>query len=688
MPNALRDETSPYLLQHAENPVDWHPWNDEALALARRTGKPILLSIGYSACHWCHVMAHESFEDAETAALMNELFVNIKVDREERPDLDRIYQIAQQMFTGRAGGWPLTVFLTPDEHVPVFAGTYFPKRSSYGMPAFREVLARVAEYYRAQREEIRRHGDSLVQALASLDAGAADPATPLTREPIAAARRALGETFDNRHGGFGDAPKFPHPTHLDFLLDLWRRSRAAGDEDTGAAHMVALSLTKMAASGLYDHLGGGFFRYCVDRQWQIPHFEKMLYDNAALLASYSDAYEATGERLYADVAGATADWVLRDMRDAGGAFYATLDADSEGHEGKFYTWTPAEIDALLPAHEAAAVKRRYGLDAPPNFEGKAWHLQVAGSDAAAERRPGPADEAAALGRARAKLLAARAERVWPGRDEKILVAWNGLMVAGLAKAGRALQRPDLVDAALRAVDFIRTSLWRGGRLHATYKDGRARFAAYLDDHAFLAAGLVELLQCRWRTEDLRFAQALLEVLLAHFADTRGGFFFTADDHERLIHRPKPLADEAIPSGNAIAAAALTALGHLLGEPRYLEAAEGALRAAWPSIERYPQAHATFLRVLDLYLEPPQLVVVRGAAPELAEWHAVAEAHHDARRLTFAIPSDARDLPGLLAARTADRGTTAYVCTGTECRAPVSTLEEFAASFPVPPAPRA
>jgi uncharacterized protein YyaL (SSP411 family) len=680
MPNALKDETSPYLLQHADNPVEWHPWNDAALALARSADKPILLSIGYSACHWCHVMAHESFEDDETAKLMNRLFVNIKVDREERPDLDRIYQLAQQMFTGRAGGWPLTMFLTPDDHVPVFAGTYFPKRANYGMPAFSDVLVRVEAYYREHRDEIKRNGRNLEAAFRAADAGAEAIDKTINRAPLALARERLGETFDNRNGGFGDAPKFPHPTNIAFLLDAWVQSRAAGKEDTGARDIARFTLTKMALSGLFDHLGGGFFRYCVDREWTIPHFEKMLYDNAALLATYSDAYAATGEALYADIAGATADWLLRDMQDPRGGFYSTLDADSEGHEGKFYLWTPPEIDALLDADEAALVKRRYGLDGPPNFEGEAWHLRVAPS--ATERGVGTTDRAnlERLRGARAKLLAARAKRVWPGRDDKVLVAWNGLAIAALAKAARALQRPELAAAATRAADLIRAELWIDGRLRATYKDGRARFTAYLDDYAFLAAALVELLQCRWRSEDLRFAQDLLEVLLAHFPDPRGGFFFTADDHERLIHRPKPLADEAIPSGNALGAGALLDLGHLLGEPRYVDASSAALNAAWPAIERYPHVHATFLRVLERTLEPPELVVVRGPSTELAEWQNVAQEGYHPHRLTFAIPDTATGLPGLLAERRSARGAVAYVCAGTQCRAPITAKHELMAAL--------
>jgi uncharacterized protein YyaL (SSP411 family) len=487
MRNRLAEETSPYLKQHADNPVHWHAWNDEALALARESGKPILLSVGYSACHWCHVMAHESFEDQETARLMNELYVNIKVDREERPDLDKIYQTSHQLFTGQAGGWPLTVFLTPDEQLPIYTGTYFPKERRHGLPAFREVLTAVEGYYRTQGDEIRQRGASLLEALEGIATGGADDFAALTRAPFELARQRLEQSFDEQYGGFGQAPKFPHPTTLDLLLAHWQRSRA-GTEDPRALAMVTHTLDRMAQGGLYDQLGGGFFRYSVDRFWSIPHFEKMLYDNAQLLAVYADAYAATRAPLYARVARETAEWVVRDMQDARGGFYSTLDADSEHEEGKFYVFTPAEVDDLLGADDGRLAKRVLGLDRPANFEGSHWHLYHAEA---------PEAEAAALGldaaravelvdAARRKLLTARERRVWPGRDEKLIVSWNGLMIRGLARAARVLARPDLAEAATRAVDFVRAELWSGGRLKSTYKDGRARFAGYLDDYANLA----------------------------------------------------------------------------------------------------------------------------------------------------------------------------------------------------------
>jgi hypothetical protein len=703
MRNRLNEETSPYLLQHAHNPVHWQAWDEAALAAAKSANKPILLSVGYSACHWCHVMAHESFEDEATAKVMNDLFVNVKVDREERPDIDKIYQTAHQLYTGRAGGWPLTVFLTPDGHLPIFTGTYFPGERRYGMPAFREVLVAVENYYRTKSDEIRERGVGLVQAFNELATGSADDFADLSRAPLERARERLGQSYDSEHGGFGDAPKFPHAPNLELLLAHWHRST-----DADALAMVTHTLDRMALAGLYDQLGGGFFRYSVDRYWSIPHFEKMLYDNAALLSLYADAFAATGASLYRSVASATADWTIRDMQDARGALYSTLDADSEHEEGKFYVWTPAEFDALLTADESRVAKRVFGLtqavagggdanagSAPrsaedevsaPNFESHFWHLRIAVP---------PDDATTALGRsgaalldsARAKLLAARERRVWPGRDDKVLVSWNGLMIAGLARAARALDRPELADAATRAVDFVRAELWSNGRLKATYKDGRARFAAYLDDYAFLANGLLELLQCRWRASDLDFACELVEVLLAHFEDERGGFYFTADDHEALIHKPKPFADEAVPSGNGIAASVLVKLGHLLGEQRYLDAAERTVRAALHGIERYPEGHATLLHALDELLAPPTLVVVRAPAAELAAWRAAVDrgassaGGYHPHRLAFLVPADADGLRGLLAERVARAsGGVAYVCAGMTCRAPITTPAELAAAL--------
>ena len=673
--NHLAEETSPYLLQHADNPVEWYPWGDAALSRAKQENKPILLSIGYSACHWCHVMAHESFEDPGTAALMNELFINIKVDREERPDLDKIYQLAQQMLTHGSGGWPLTMFLTPGEQ-PFFGGTYFPKEPRYGMPAFRDLLRRVADYYREQSGEIETQSQQLTAAFAAM-VPEPSPGAVLDDAPLAAARAALERSFDGTFGGFTGPPKFPHPNSIERCMRQWYSTAATPAPDLKALYMASLTLTRMAEGGLYDQLGGGFARYSVDGSWMIPHFEKMLYDNAQLLCEYSRAHLATGEALFAKVAHETADWVLRDMRSPEGAFYSSLDADSQGHEGKFYVWTPGEVQSLLTPPEYAAFSRRFGLDHGANFEGE-WHLHAYRSldDIAAELQQSPPAVTALIDAARAKLLQARNLRIWPARDEKILTAWNALMIKGLAIAARVLKRPDLAAAASTAVDFLRHHVWRDGRLLATYKDGRAHLAAYLDDYAFLIDALLELLQTRWRGSDLEFARRLTEVLLDQFEDPEnGGFFFTAKEHAKLIHRSKTFADESVPAGNGIAAGALCRLGYLLGETRYLDSAERTLQAAWSGMRDYPQAHMCLLNALEDFLPAMQVLVIRGEAASAAQWARELGALYAPTRMIVAIPSG-EELPPALAAKSAAAATVAYLCTGMTCSAPLTNLADI------------
>jgi uncharacterized protein YyaL (SSP411 family) len=682
--NRLAAETSPYLLQHAENPVDWYPWGEPALLAAREGNKPILLSIGYSACHWCHVMAHESFEDPTTAALMNQLFVNIKVDREERPDLDKIYQVAQQLITHGSGGWPLTMFLTPREQAPFFGGTYFPKEPRHGLPAFSDLLRRVAEYYRDHGEEIARQNEQLKLAFAGLDPEPAAHGAVLNASPLLEARSSLERSFDARFGGFSQAPKFPHPGSIERCLRHWHGTSSGTSPDLKALYMASLTLTRMAEGGIYDQLGGGFSRYSVDGQWMIPHFEKMLDDNAQLLCEYSRAFLATGEALFARIAADTADWVLRDMRSPQGGFYSSLDADSEGHEGKFYVWTRAEVQALLAPLEFAVLARRFGLDQSANFEG-AWHLHAHESiDAIAAELGETAHAVAALiASARAKLLTARELRIWPARDEKILTAWNALMIKGLAIAARVLHRPDLGQAATAAVDFIRNTLWREGRLLATTKDGRAHLPAYLDDYAFLADALLELLQTRWRSSDLHFARELTDVLLSQFEDAgAGGFFFTARDHEQLIHRSKTYSDDSLPSGNGVAASLLCRLGYLLGEIPYLDAAERTVRAGWPMLQQYPQAHMSLVNALEDHLTAAQIVIIRGDAPQVQLWSASLNTVYAPTRMIFAIPRDAAELPPALAAKRATAGTVAYVCTGMVCSEPLADLAATARQLAV------
>lgn len=677
MPNALAHATSPYLQQHANNPVDWLPWGPQALALARESGRPILLSIGYSACHWCHVMAHESFEDPDTAALMNRLFVNVKVDREERPDLDRIYQLAHQLLMRRPGGWPLTLFLTHDDHLPFFGGTYFPPESRYGLPGFRQLLLHVDHLHRERLPELREQNGRLQAALDGLAQPQAPLPGALTEAPLAGAVRELAANFDARHGGFGSAPKFPHPSYLDRLLREHQRLLRRGIDAEPPLVMALTTLRCMAEGGILDQLGGGFARYSVDATWTIPHFEKMLYDNGPLIALYSEAWAITQDPLLARTADACVNWVLGTLRLPGGGFASSLDADSEGHEGRYYVWDVAEVQRLLPAEDFPLFARHHGLDGPPNFEG-AWHLVVARpieQIAAEVGLPGAVLEDR-LAACRRRLLAERDRRVAPGRDDKVLTAWNALMVRGLAVHAR--WRPALaatsIDAARTCLDFLRSNLWQDGRLFASWKDGQTGAPGYLDDYAFLLAAVLDLATVDLTPGDIPFALQLAEALLTHFEDgTAGGFHFTAHDHERLIQRPRSFTDDALPSGNGVAAEALLRLGHWLGEPRLIAAAERAVRAAGEDLLHMPSAHCSLLSALEHCLAPPEVIVLRGPDPgELADWRAAALGGRLAGRDILALPSSWPPLPGALAGYPAVAETTAWVCRGTACSPPVAT----------------
>ena len=679
MQNQLKDETSPYLLQHADNPVHWYPWGDEAFEEARRSNRPVLLSVGYSACHWCHVMAHESFEDEATARLMNELFVNVKVDREERPDIDKIYQTAHQLITQRAGGWPLTMFLDPDDQRPFFGGTYFPNEARYGMPGFPELLDSVAKYYGERREDAKLQGAKIHEVFDKLMPPPA-PDAELDAAPLEGARKVFAETFDSDYGGFGGAPKFPHPVTLDFLMRAWRRSANDGEPDVEALYMATLTLKRMADGGIFDHVGGGFCRYSVDKYWQIPHFEKMLYDNGPLLALYAQAYLATGDEDFRDTAEQTANWLLTDMTAPDGGLYSARDADSEGEEGLYYLWRPEQVEALLEPADYAFASRYYGLGEAANFEGQ-WHLCLRASleDAATAAGLSAEEARAARARIRNRLLAARAHREAPLRDEKQLTSWNALAIRGFAIAGRALNRDDLVAAAGRALEFLKTTLFVDQRLHASYKDGRVRFNAYLDDYVFLIDAILEYLQSRWDSGLLEFATALADRVLEQFADPEnGGFFFTANDHETLMHRGKPVADDALPAGNGVAAYVLQRLGYLLGRSDYLDAAEATLRFAWRAMQEYPHGHVMLLTALEERLAPCETIVIRGDADEIENWRKAAAQLYAPGRLLFAIPRDETGLPGALAERKPEEGETlAYRCVGTHCELPVTSFAALA-----------
>ena len=669
MPNHLASESSPYLQQHADNPVNWYPWGEQALALAREQDKPILLSIGYSTCHWCHVMAHESFEDEATAALINRDFIAIKVDREERPDLDQIYQNAHSLLTGKSGGWPLTLFLTPDQ-TPFFGGTYFPPQARYNLPGFKELLPKVAQACREHRHDIARQNTELRQSLAS-SAPALRAGTEPGPAPLVGALSLLEQSFDPVHGGFGGAPKFPRPSEIAFCL---RRHAAEGNGP--ALEMARQTLRKIADGGINDQLGGGFCRYSVDERWLIPHFEKMLYDNGPLLELYADAWRITGDERFRAVAEETVAWLAREMRAPQGGFYSALDADSEHEEGKFYVWTPQEVAAALAADEYAVLSRHYGIDQPANFEGRHWHFHVARPLDQVARELGVAlpEARRLLDSARTRLMALRAQRVRSGRDEKILTSWNALAIKGLAHAGSALGREDWIGLAQQAADFIRAELWRDNRLLASWTDGKARLGGYLDDYAFLLDALMELMQARFRPADLAFARELAEALLARFEDRdQGGFHFTAHDHETLIYRPKTGFDNATPSGNAVAAFALQRLGHLLGETRYLAAAERALKLFYPQIAAQPTGFMSFLAVLEEYLEPPQIVILRGPAGQVAAWQQAMAKEYRPTTLVLALPGELENLPGSLG-KPATPVVNAWVCQGVKCLPAISDID--------------
>ena len=676
MPNHLIHETSPYLLQHADNPVDWHPWNAETLQLAREQDKPILLSIGYSACHWCHVMAHESFEDEAVAAVMNEHFINIKVDREERPDLDQIYQNAHYLLTQRSGGWPLNLFLAPDG-TPFYSGTYFPKQARYGLPGFPDLLLRIAQTYAEKRDELSAQGKQLIAALASWQIEKSAEDSILTAAPITAAMQQLQQNFDRVNGGFGGAPKFLHPAELDLLL---RQAHAQHDEQ--ARHAALFTLRQMALGGLYDQLGGGFCRYSVDEYWDIPHFEKMLYDNGLLLGLYCDAWLDSGDMFFARVVEQTAGWVMREMQSPQGGYYASLDADSEHEEGKFYVWQRNEIRELLSADEYELVKPYYGLDSTPNFENHAWHLRVTQplSEIAQRLKLSEEQASARLASAQAKLFAVRKQRIRPGRDEKILGSWNGLMTAGMAKAARVFGRNDWLHSAQRAMDFARTTLWQNGKLLATHKDGKTHLNAYLDDHAFLLNAALELLQTQYRAEDMRFAVQLADALLERFEDKQnGGFFFTSHDHETLIQRIKSGQDNATPSGNGSAAQGLLRLAALTGDVRYMEAAERCLKLFFPLVQQAPSQFSSSCTAVDEALRPPSLLVLCGAEKETAAWRAAVTAKYLPELMVIVLTGDAADLPAPLdKPRTAT--TTAWLCRGTQCLPPITSLDELLAEL--------
>jgi uncharacterized protein len=609
-PNRLIGESSPYLLQHAFNPVQWYPWGPEALLRAREEDRPIFLSIGYSACHWCHVMERESFEDPEIASFLNEHYVPIKVDREERPDLDDLYMSAVQLLSGQ-GGWPMSVWLTPERR-PFFGGTYFPPRDRYGRPGFLNMLRRLHEVYQTRRDEVEAGSGQVVQRIASL-AELGPGVSVLSPSTLRNAAEAMLRGFDSVHGGFGSAPKFPTSMGIQLLLRHYERTG-----DLAALRAAIVTLDAMASGGIHDHLGGGFHRYSTDDRWLVPHFEKMLYDQALLVLPYLEAFQITGTESYAETVRGTLDFVLREMTSLEGGFYSTQDADSDGVEGKYYVWTREEVISLLGQKEGEVFCRAYDVDEVGNFEGQSIIHAVANPVALASWTDrSPEDVCDSLRRSRLVLLAARAGRVPPFRDEKILTSWNGLMISGFARSATVLDEPRYLDAAEKAAQCVLSRLTVDGRLHRVYTDGRARVPAYLDDYTHFMAGLVDLHQASLNSDWLRQAERLSGIMLQEFGDeTEPGFFYTAEAHSDVIVRMKNAQDGSHPSGNSMAAVVLLRLGRLIDRPDLEEKATAILRAYQPLMDRAPGAFHQMLLALDLFLGPRREIVVVG--PEADE----------------------------------------------------------------------
>ncbi len=670
MPNRLAQESSPYLQQHGSNPVDWFPWGAEALARAQAEDKPIFLSIGYAACHWCHVMEHESFEDAATAEILNRHFVCIKVDREERSDLDSIYMQAVVAMTGH-GGWPMSVWLNPQRE-PFYGGTYFPPERRHGMPGFKELLRNLAEAWQQRRGELQENARAMLEHLRSpAAAGAAAGALP-DAGLLPPALQAVLQSFDWSNGGWGAAPKFPQPMTIEFLLRQHARSA-----DPLALEMAERTLQAMAAGGMYDQLGGGFHRYAVDDHWLVPHFEKMLYDNAQLARVYLHAFQVTANPLYKRIAQETCDYLLREMTDAGGGFYSAQDADSEGEEGRFFVWSAAEVREILQAH-APLFMEAYDVTAGGNFEGHSiLHVQVPLALLAEKHKLAEAEVESRLARARAQLWAVREQRVKPLRDEKVLTAWNGLALAALAEAARVLGRADYMLAAQRNAEFVLGTLrTAAGRLLRTWRAGSpAKLNAYLEDYANYADGLLELYQATFDERWFVAARQLADAMLEHFADASGGFFDTSADHEQLITRPKDLQDNAVPGGNGMAAGVLLRLAAYTADARYSSAAEQVLARVQASAARYPTAFAQTLQALDFYSSAPAEVALAGTLQDagMAELLAELRAPYRPHQVVALLqPRAASEIP-LLQGRVQLNGqATAYVCRNFACQLPVTT----------------
>ena len=660
--NRLKKEKSDYLLQHADNPVDWYPWSDEAFLIAEQEDKPVMLSIGYSACHWCHVMAHESFEDDATAEIMNKNFINIKLDKEERPDLDKIYQMSQTIITGKTGGWPLTVFMTPKKF-PFFAGTYFPNTERHGLPSFKDILIRVNDFYIDQKRDIELQNIQIKNIFNNLNKSK-ESKNIINDDLMEKVKNELLASMDKVHGGFGSAPKFPHINNLEFLIKTLKK------QDKDVLDAINLTLSRMCCSGIFDHLKGGFFRYSVDELWMIPHFEKMLYDNGPMVSILANAFRKTGNKMYLNKLSQTCDWLLAEMQSNDGGYYSTIDADSEGIEGKFYVWSDDDLKNILNKEEIDVFKKMFVVYDRPNFDGK-YHLHVTKTNESYYL-----ENIDIANKICKKLLQKRDERIRPGTDKKVLVSWNALVIEGMINAYKVTENKDYLISARKSFDFIKNNMWQDDKLYACYHD-KAYFNAYLDDYAFLSRACLEILKIDWNNSYFDFLIKITDVLINDFQDKEnGGFYFTSDNHEELIYRPKSYMDESLPSGNSIAIGALMELYELTGLTKYIEAVENAINSAHDSLNRSNSSHSSLLLVAPRTDSSKRLIIIRSEERNLSDNQNLINKLDTLNDNIYFITNNITLKVDGLSDKKPEGNFTAYICQNNICLEPISSIEKL------------
>tara|TARA_Y100001960_G_C14770759_1_gene879844 strand:+ start:102 stop:2102 length:2001 start_codon:yes stop_codon:yes gene_type:complete len=665
--NRLNKEKSLYLLQHASNPVDWYPWCDEAFEMATKNHMPVLLSIGYSACHWCHVMAHESFENNEIAEIMNKNFINIKLDKEERPDLDKIYQISQTIITGKTGGWPLTIFMSP-EKFPFFAGTYFPIEAKFGLPGFKDVLLRVTDFYNNQKEEIKNQNKSILEIFNKINVQDKSE-NILNKELVEKAVSELHLTFDGINGGFGSAPKFPQVYALKFLLKCKSEYREKNLD------ICEFTLKRMCLTGIYDLIDGGFFRYSVDELWMIPHFEKMLYDNGPMISILSDIYIRTKNTLFLNRAKDTSNWILSNMTDEEGGFYSTIDADSENSEGKYYVWEENELSKIMNDNDLNLIKNIFTIKYQPNFEGK-YHLHVT-KDKEKEYKK----EIKNITRINKLLLTERNKRISPNIDKKILVSWNALVISGLIDIYNITYDPKYYNSAIKCFNFIEKKMYKNKKLFACYNQG-AKFDAYLDDYVFLAQAGIKILKTKWDARIFKFVLELSNIIIENFEDTKnGGFYFTSKNHEKLFYRPKNYMDESLPSGNSIAIEVLLELGCLTGSKKFIDAAERTIKSASHSLKRNLVSHCSMLDAAKTFINEKEIIIIRCQSNNIKKYTKKLSSMNLDDTDLYLIPIDPSNTTDYFSGKKLIGDFTAYVCQGFKCLEPITDINELISKLP-------